>query len=60
LIVGSGGCRGPSGLFTFLRRAAFFEAPPDRARTMLELELNEPGSPLQSLRDHPAVVKLLA
>lgn len=31
----------------------------DRARTMLELELDEPGSPLQSLRDHPAVVKLL-
>ncbi|MBZ0136877.1 MAG: tetratricopeptide repeat protein [Planctomycetes bacterium] len=33
---------------------------PDRARTMLELELDEPGSPLQSIRDHPVVVKLLA
>ena len=32
----------------------------DRARTMLELELNEPGSPIQSIRDHPAVVKLLS
>ncbi|MCA8911802.1 MAG: tetratricopeptide repeat protein [Planctomycetes bacterium] len=31
----------------------------DRAATLLELELNEPGSPIQSLRDHPAVVKLL-
>jgi len=40
--------------------ARLAEDHPDRARTMLELELNEPGSPLQSLRDHPAVVKLLA
>lgn len=32
----------------------------DRASTLLELELNEPGSPVQKLRDHPAVLKLLA
>ncbi|MCB9895027.1 MAG: tetratricopeptide repeat protein [Planctomycetes bacterium] len=32
---------------------------PERAATMIELELNEPGSPLQKLRDHPAVQKLL-
>lgn len=41
-----------------LKRLA--EDHPDRARTMIEVELDEPGSPLQSLRDHPAVVKLLA
>lgn len=35
------------------------EDHPDRARTMLELELDEPGSPLQSLRDHPAVIRLM-
>jgi tetratricopeptide (TPR) repeat protein len=40
--------------------ARLAEDHPDRARTMLELELDEPGSPLQSLRDHPAVVRLLA
>jgi tetratricopeptide (TPR) repeat protein len=33
---------------------------PDRAATLIELELNEPGSPVQKLRDHPAVRKLLA
>jgi Flp pilus assembly protein TadD len=33
---------------------------PERASTLIELELNEPGSPLQRLRDHPAVRKLLA
>jgi tetratricopeptide (TPR) repeat protein len=32
---------------------------PERAATMIELELNEPGSPLQKIRDHPAVIKLL-
>ena len=33
---------------------------PERAATLIELELNEPGSPVQSLRDHPAVLRLLA
>jgi hypothetical protein len=32
----------------------------DRAATLIELELSEPGSPIQKLRDHPAVVKLLS
>ena len=35
------------------------EDHPDRAGTMLELEMNEPGSPIQKLRDHPAIQKLL-
>lgn len=35
------------------------EDHPDRVVTLLELELDEPGSPIQKLRAHPAVVKLL-
>ena len=32
----------------------------DRAASMIELELTEPGSPLQELKDDPAVQRLLA
>jgi len=34
------------------------EDHPERAGTLLELELNEPGSPVQSVRDHPTVRRL--
>jgi Flp pilus assembly protein TadD len=35
------------------------EDHPERATTLLELELNEPGSPVQHLRDHPVVRRLM-
>lgn len=41
-----------------LRRLLEFH--PDRAAPMLALELSEPGSPLQALRDSPAAAALLA
>lgn len=36
------------------------EDHPDRAATLIALELEEPGSPLQVFRDHPAVTSLLS
>ena len=36
------------------------ESHPERAATLIELELEEPGSPLQVFRDHPAVTSLLS
>ena len=36
------------------------ESHPERAATLIEIELEEPGSPLQVFRDHPAVTKLLS